>query len=145
MKADGDYSRLDVFEELDILDRNSPLEALKAKCQKLIKDHHPDKNGGAETDRFLTIMKVWKILNDKALFAQALASPYQSRGNQAIWDTVNLTDMEDLDDEDSFVSECRCGGQYILPKDCVDERTTDFTSIDVECEGCSNTIRVVIK
>ena len=126
---------MDIFEILNE-DKNCDLEVLKSKCQKLIKENHPDKNKGQESDMFLNVMKVWKILNDRKMFEHAKS--IQVAKSNANWDTLTLSDMEET--TESFAKNCRCGDQYILPKDEI----SGDDEICVECDTCSNTITVIV-
>ena len=129
--------KIDIFEVLN-QDKNSDLESLKCKCQKLLKEFHPDKNGGAESDEFLKVMKVWKILNDDRQFQEAKSLKLAK--NKANWDTLYLSDMQE--EGENYVKNCRCGDCYILPKT---EISIDESEYCLECDSCSNTITVYSK
>ena len=124
---------MDVFEILEE-DTNCDLDILKSKCQKIIKMKHPDKNGGKESQDFLEIMKVWHILNDPKLFEVA-RSKTKHKPN---WDTLDLSEMNYDAQNDAYTRDCRCGDEYLLPK----EEIEDSSEICVECDTCSNTITV---
>ena len=91
---------MDIFEILKE-DKNSDIDFLKSKgcqskCQKLIKEHHPDKNLGQESDTFLIVIKIWKILNDSKKFEEVkLIKMTKSKAN---WDTIKLAEMTKSDD-----------------------------------------------
>ena len=129
--------KMDIYEVLQE-DRNSGIEKLKAKCQKLIKECHPDKNDGKESEGFLQVMKVWRILNDPSQFKEA-----ESKGltqKKANWDTLTLTDMQYDEGQSLYFRDCRCGDQYNLPKEEISDCDTELC---LECETCSNTIIIV--
>lgn len=131
---------LDIFEELNE-DLNCDTEKLKSKCQKLIKELHPDKNGGQESTDFLKVMKIWKILNDSKLLQQAKAEKFALKN--ANWDTFNLDQMEWDPEREIYCKSCRCGDQYVLDKkDILDAASSDEFCLD--CETCSNTITVLV-
>ena len=128
---------MDIFEILNE-DKNSDIDLLKSKCQKLIKEHHPDKNLGQESDTFLKVMKVWKILNDSKKFEEVKS--IKMTKSKANWDTITLAEMTESDD--FYTRNCRCGDEYVLPKD---ELSSDCDNeVCVECDTCSNTITVVL-
>ena len=128
---------MDIFEILQE-DKNCEIDILKSKCQKLLKEHHPDKNMGKESDTFLNVMKVWQILSDSKKFEQVKS--VKMTKTKANWDTLTVADM--TESEDFYTKDCRCGDEYVLPKD---ELTEDCDNeICVECDTCSNTITVVL-
>ena len=129
---------MDIFEILNE-DKSCDIDILKCKCQKLIKEHHPDKNMGQESDTFLKVMKVWKILNDNKKFEEFKSKKMTK--SKANWDTITLSDM--TENSDFYGRDCRCGDEYILPKD--ELLSDNDNEICVECETCSNTITVLLK
>ena len=125
---------MDIFEFLKA-DKNCEISLLRSKCQRIIKECHPDKNGGKESMDFLNAMKIWEILNDKDQFEKVKS--LQCSRSQANWNTFSLNEMHE--DPTQYSKECRCGDQYLLPKS---EVTEDETEYCIECETCSNTITV---
>ena len=99
---------MDIFEILKE-DKNSDIDFLKSKCQKLIKEHHPDKNLGQESDTFLKVMKVWKILNDTKKFEEVKS--IKMTKSKANWDTIHAIWLY-KDHGKSFST----SGPYIFPK-----------------------------
>ena len=130
--------KMDIYEVLQE-DRNSGIDKLKAKCQKLIKESHPDKNEGKESEAFLRIMKVWQILNDPSKWKEAQSSTLTQK--KANWDTLLLKDMQYDEANELYFKDCRCGEQYNLPKEEID----CDTELCLECETCSNTIIIITK
>lgn len=128
---------VDVFQVLNE-SKDCDLEVLKSKCQKLLKEHHPDKNNGQESDLFLKAMQAWKILNDSSAFLKNKA--HNISKNKANWDTVNLKDMSE--DENCYTIDCRCGDTYNLLKSEISEDCDEELSL--ECDSCSNTINIIL-
>ena len=131
--------KMDIFAILEEA-KDCPQDRLRAKCQKLLKEHHPDKNDGHESEKFLNIMKVWKILSNENQFAQAKADKLGQA--KATWDTVSIREM--LDEGDAYVQACRCGDQYVLPKSELDGNNDQDQDFCLECDTCSNTINVTL-
>lgn len=129
--------KLDIFDILQV-SKHSDIDIMRSKCQKLIKENHPDKNGGQESQEFLTIMKVWKIIADPKSLQEAKAASLAQKS--ANWDTLVIEDMILDKDEETYVIDCRCGDQYRLPKNEI----CDNNEVCLECDTCSNTITVSI-
>lgn len=129
---------VDVFQILKE-SKDCDLEVLKSKCQKLLKEHHPDKNKGKESEEFLTAMKAWKVLNNSEAFSKVQAQNLSK--HKSHWDTVNLKEMTETDD--CFTLDCRCGDAYNLPKSEISD-DCDEELISLECDSCSNTINIVL-
>ena len=129
------FDKMNIFEILNE-SKDCEVERLKSKCQKLIKEHHPDKNFGEESERFLQIMKVWQILNDPKKLTQEKSNNLTQK--KANWDTITLQDMNYDEENYVYYRDCRCGDRYNLPK----EELNCDSEFCVECETCSNTITV---
>ena len=130
---------MDIFNILNVSEKNTDIESLKSICQKRIKSLHPDKNGGQESEEFLNIMKVWTILNNEKLFLEVKAQKLAKKS--ANWDTLTVTDMDFDISNDFYCKDCRCGDQYILPKSEINSDTEEYC---IECDSCSNTITVTL-
>ena len=131
------FYEMDIYEILQE-EPNSSIDKLKTKCQKLIKESHPDKNEGKESEGFLRIMKVWQILNDPSKLKEAQSSTLtQKKPN---WDTLSLKDMQYDEDNGLYFRDCRCGDQYNLPKEEIHDCDTELC---LECDTCSNTIIII--
>ena len=76
--------------------------------------HHPDKNGGKESETFLAVDKAWKILGDekqRAIYdAEMTNAKLELEQDAAVWLKMKLSDLE-LDNDMHFYK-CRCGGAY---------------------------------
>ena len=129
---------MNIFEILNE-NQDCEIDRLKSKCQKLIKEYHPDKNFGEESEKFLQIMKVWQVLNDPKQLNQAKSNNLTQK--KANWDTIALKDMNYDEETSAYFRDCRCGDQYTLPK----EELNCDNEFCVECETCSNTITVIIE
>ena len=87
---------------------------LKRNYQELLLKHHPDKNGGKESETFLAVDKAWKILGDekqRAIYdAEMTNAKLELEQDAAVWLKMKLSDLE-LDNDMHFYK-CRCGGAY---------------------------------
>lgn len=110
------------------------LDELKKSYQRLIRIHHPDKNG--ETETFKLIQSAWEILSDtakrKEYDAEVLQLRLSERAN--IYCKVTISEMTENGDQYEYL--CRCGGTYILAKEDVQH------DILLECNECSLNIYI---
>ncbi|XP_031421205.1 dnaJ homolog subfamily C member 24 isoform X2 [Clupea harengus] len=123
------------------------LQELRQKYQKLVLLYHPDKQGldvaAREADRhlqrFIEVDQAWKVLSneetkreyDLQLRAQELKQD---------WPVDALVSLEDMDWDDgtrSYTYGCRCGGEFIIGKEEMEEEEAI-----VCCDTCSLSIEI---
>ncbi|XP_028649701.1 dnaJ homolog subfamily C member 24 [Erpetoichthys calabaricus] len=132
-----------------ILDASSSsnLQELKQQYQKMVLLYHPDKqspdvpSGEAEqrVQRFIEVDQAWKILGNeetkKAYDLQRHAA--ELKQSWPVDACISVEDMTWDDDLQSYVFECRCGGEYHLYNDEIEENLTVIC-----CNTCSLSIEV---
>ena len=109
--------------------------------------HHPDKNGGKESEKYLAVDTAWKVLGDekkRAVYDAELSNAkLLKEQDAAVWMSMNLSELE-LDNDIHFYK-CRCGGVYQLDVQEVEDVKADGDSdILVDCDTCSLNILVFI-
>ncbi|KAG4105905.1 dnaJ-like protein subfamily C member 24-like protein [Neocallimastix lanati (nom. inval.)] len=137
------------YEILDV-DPNTDFEIIKKTYQKLILKYHPDKlqqigiTSKIEIEKnkkkFQEIQKAWdnissvekKLQYDKEL----LANSFKQEG--VINEEIDLDDMEYDEDEETYFSECRCGGIYKITVDDLENNVNV-----ISCDICSLKIKVL--
>ena len=124
---------------------SSHFSDLKKNYQELLLKHHPDKNGGKESEVFLAVDKAWKILGDekqRAIYdAEFSNDKLEQEQDAAIWMKMKLSDLE-LDNDIHFYK-CRCGGVYQVDVQEVEDVKADGDEdILVDCDTCSLNILV---
>lgn len=113
---------------------------LRKSYQELLLKHHPDKNFGTESDTFIAVTEAWKVLGDEKLRAVYDAEQSNSQLEQcqdkAIWNTFSLTELEP---DGGIVSvTCRCGGQYQVEVELVEElKEEGEVEVLLDCDTCS--------
>lgn len=120
---------------------------LKKSYQELLLKHHPDKNGGKESEKYLAVDTAWKVLGDekkRAVYDAELSNAKLLREQDAaVWMSMNLSELE-LDNDIHFYK-CRCGGVYQVDVQEVEDVKADGDSdILVDCDTCSLNILVFI-
>lgn len=118
---------------------NATYDELKRNYQRLIKEHHPDKNTKTmnnNRDYCIKIDQAWKILRDEKLRKEYDASllQHQISVNTLIYAELDKNDIE-FKDNNSTNYPCRCGDNFVIEKDYLLEE-----SCIVECSQCSNCI-----
>ncbi|XP_039605501.1 dnaJ homolog subfamily C member 24 isoform X2 [Polypterus senegalus] len=126
---------------------SSNLQELKQQYQKMILLYHPDKqspdvpSGEAEqrVQRFIEVDQAWKILGNeetkKAYDLQRHAA--ELKQSWPVDACISVEDMTWDNDLQSYVFECRCGGEYHLYNDEIEENDTVIC-----CNTCSLSIEV---
>ncbi|ORX44301.1 dnaJ-like protein subfamily C member 24-like protein [Piromyces finnis] len=137
------------YEILDI-DQNADFDIIKKTYQKLILKYHPDKlqQSGVTSQeiieknkkKFQEIQKAWnnistpekKLQYDKELLAQSF------KQDGVINEEIDLDDMEFDEEEETYFSECRCGGIYKITIDDLENNVNV-----ISCDICSLKIKVL--
>ena len=85
---------------------------LKKNYQELLLKHHPDKNGGQESETFIAVNEAWRVLGNQELRAvydaEQSNSQLERSQDTAIWNTFSLNDL--VSDDGMLGVMCRCGG-----------------------------------
>jgi len=120
---------------------------LKKSYQELLLKHHPDKNGGKESEKYLAVDTAWKVLGDekkRAVYDAELSNAkLLKEQDAAVWMSMNLSELE-LDNDIHFYK-CRCGGVYQVDVQEVEDVKADGDGdILVDCDTCSLNILVFI-
>ena len=113
--------------------------------------HHPDKNGGKESEKYLAVDTAWKVLGDekkRAVYDAELSNAKLLREQDAaVWMSMNLSELE-LDNDIHFYK-CRCGGVYQVDVQEVEDvkhqrGLYDVPAVEVADYHCSTMVRVSI-
>lgn len=118
-------------------------DQLKSNYKKLILQHHPDKSGKSNSDRFRLIQEAWDTLGNpqkRQQFDEKLKFFYRSPKNVILYDTVKVEELERDDAGDFFM--CRCGGYYDMTVDLKIQLRT-LHAVYISCPSCSLTLKVV--
>lgn len=136
---------IDIFRILSI-DVQASWQDVKSACQSLLLQHHPDKNHGKETDRYLEIQAVWKIVATENGFNEYLAvrTAAETVDKKPTWKTVRISDLIFRNEVGIF--ECRCGGEFMVDRQEVDDAEAEGASdIILDCDICSLELEVSIE
>ncbi|XP_036042554.1 dnaJ homolog subfamily C member 24 [Onychomys torridus] len=122
-------------------DPSANVSDLKQKYQKLILLYHPDKQStdvpaGTMDERmqkFIEIDQAWKILGNEETKKMYDLQRHEAelRRMGPVDAQVYLEDMSWNKDDESFSLTCRCGGNYTVSKDEVEEVNL------ICCDTCS--------
>eukprot|EP00088_Acartia_fossae_P058671 TRINITY_DN6901_c0_g1_i4.p1 TRINITY_DN6901_c0_g1~~TRINITY_DN6901_c0_g1_i4.p1 ORF type:complete len:136 (+),score=30.99 TRINITY_DN6901_c0_g1_i4:59-466(+) len=118
---------------------------IKKRYQELLLQHHPDKNGGIESDEFHKIHEAWSILSQPESRKRYDAELFHAHLSQdsAVWCTVNLADFRLLDDEYSY--SCKCSGSYDIHQEDIDDLARDGDKdCYLACDSCSLTVQLIL-
>lgn len=121
-------------------DQNASHEQLKKSYQTLVKLHHPDKQDDLQTTEiYRKIDEAWQILKNaearKEYDARLLNDEFVK--DLLIYATLNLDELEWNKDENFYSYNCRCGGLYIVPLNCLEDE-----ECIVNCDECSLVIQI---
>ncbi|KAM6973305.1 dnaJ homolog subfamily C member 24 [Aplochiton taeniatus] len=127
------------------------MQALKQSYQRLALLYHPDRQGPdvspAEAQhrlqRFLEVDLAWKTLSDPLAKRQYDLQRRASELNQS-WPVECRMDLDEMTwDQDSelYTYGCRCGGQFCVGKEEVEQQEEEQGAI-VCCDTCSLSIEV---
>jgi diphthamide biosynthesis protein 4 len=128
------------FYEILEVDPGSSIDQIKKSYQRLVLQHHPDKNGAFATDNqsFQLIDEAWKVLRSvesrKIYDAELFQQDYEE--NPIIHESLGADEFQFEAEIDSYCHSCRCGGKYILPEFEGDECL-------ISCDECSLVIEVL--
>ncbi|XP_029189860.2 DPH4 homolog isoform X1 [Acropora millepora] len=127
---------------------NSSYEEIKRAYQKLLLKFHPDKLDESLSqkereqacERFLSVDQAWKLLNDQSSKAKCDRNLKEQKLSQdwPVSAEVDLDDMEYHEAMQTYSSDCRCDGEYIIS-----EGDLESGQNIVCCSGCSLSIRVL--
>ncbi|KAI1904603.1 hypothetical protein AGOR_G00007320 [Albula goreensis] len=141
-----DISQKDWYAILDSSPSDS-IQELKQKYQRLALLYHPDKQGPdvaageveQHVQRFIEVDQAWKILSNEET-RRAYDLQLRAHKLKQSWPVdahICLDDMECDEDEHIYTYSCRCGGQFIIGKEDVEEEESVIC-----CDTCSLSIEV---
>jgi len=86
--------------------------------------------------------KAWSVLKDAEL-----KKTYDEQIEQCdidtevtIFETLNISDLENNEAEETFSYRCRCGGMFLVPKSMVDQ----IEPLLFPCDDCSLFIKIML-
>lgn len=135
---------MDFYETLNS-DPQDSHGAIKESYQQLLLLHHPDKNGGQESERFLKIVEAWRTLGSiqsRQEYDAQLKCHSNEEEDAMVWKELRLQDM--TDNESYWCDDCRCGGEFILTRDECEELSKEDQYILVNCDTCSFCLKIDI-
>lgn len=119
-------------------DRTASTEELKKSYQRLLLSSHPDKSNEGTDAKFIQIQEAWSVLRDLERRKQYDAVlTCQEHSEVLLYDTVFLSDMNFVADENTFTYSCRCGGTYLLHNN-----ESIQNNVYIGCDECSFSIKV---
>lgn len=139
----------------DLLDvgKNASKEEVKKAYRRLAIKYHPDKNKSSNAEQiFRTLNKAYEVLidddqrqiyNEEETFIESgEESKLKGKNTSVIYEEVSIDVC--LEECEYYSYACRCSGLFILDKSNLAERT-DINVFIVDCDSCSNSIKIVIK
>lgn len=107
---------------------------------------HPDKsNLSSSTAACAELNEAWSVLKDSEL-----KKTYDEQIEQCdidtevtIFETINISDLENNEVEEVFSYRCRCGGMFLVPKSMV----VDVNQIEpllYPCDDCSLFVKIML-
>ncbi|KAH9401267.1 hypothetical protein TYRP_002863 [Tyrophagus putrescentiae] len=123
-------------------DKDASTEQIKKQYKKLALQLHPDKSTSDTGAEFNLLSKAASTLTDEREKHKYDTSLLEKRAtcNKIVNDEVNCDDFSHDEETQSYLFDCRCGGQFVLGED-------EFTSITksqlVDCNSCSLSILVI--
>ncbi|KAH8556484.1 DNAJ heat shock N-terminal domain-containing protein [Umbelopsis sp. PMI_123] len=116
---------------------------IKQRFQKLILQHHPDKQAATadSDDAYIhQLLEAWEVLKDPELRKSydARLKAQQLKQGAVINGDVDLDEMDYDEETGTFSLPCRCSGSYTIREQDM-ENGVDVAS----CDNCSLIIRVL--
>eukprot|EP01134_Creolimax_fragrantissima_P005851 CFRG5851T1 len=149
------------YETLDVTMSSSPA-TIRSSYQRLILIHHPDKaskshpqtetnniksfssedsiNGSNEANFFMRIQAAYAVLRDpeqKRVYDAQLSNVGLRQAHPGNGE-LDLDDMDYDEEEDTFIHSCRCGGEYMVSG----QELEDNMDV-VQCSQCSLSVRIL--
>ncbi|GJJ75904.1 diphthamide biosynthesis protein 4 [Entomortierella parvispora] len=139
----------DYYEILNV-PQDASLAEIKQQYQRLLLIHHPDKqqqnqsqqSGPASTFLLIPLQDIkeaWECLREPARrdFYDSSLKAMKLRANGQVNDDIDLDDMDYDEDTCSYISPCRCSGEYVISEDELE------LGVDtVVCSTCSLIVRI---
>ena len=121
---------------------SEPIEELRGRCQKLLLKHHPDKTQDADLELYGHIQTVWKALSSFESWRTLLsAQENKDRSEEKpVWKDLVLSEMTQTGD--MLVHSCRCGGEFEVSEEEVQELSLEADDLLIDCDTCSLQINV---
>jgi diphthamide biosynthesis protein 4 len=124
----------DYYKVLNISSNANTKEIKKAfQIQSLL--YHPDKSK-SEIDKFIMVQRAYETLSDEMLRQEYDKLLVYSNKMGAIQDELRLDEM--FFENDQYSYECRCGGEYIVTEDALEQGVAG-----IECSRCSLCVRLL--
>lgn len=141
------------FYDLLEIDKNSSQNDIKKAYLQRSLQIHPDKTHEPDEKeiqkrRFQILTQVYQILSDEASrkdYDQILGTHTTVIDEDSNYrEEINLNVCQE--DDLRFTYECRCSGKFILAKDELSSRDskTSYEVYIVDCDSCSNSIKLVV-
>ncbi|XP_063052219.1 dnaJ homolog subfamily C member 24 [Engraulis encrasicolus] len=123
------------------------LQELKQKYQKLVLLYHPDKQSQdaaaveahQHLQKFIQVDQAWKILSNEET-RREYDLQLRARELKQSWPVDAQISLEDMDwdsDTESYTYGCRCGGEFVIGKEELEE-----AEAIVCCDTCSLSIEI---
>jgi len=135
----------DLYEILGCEKRTS-FEVLKENYKKLLVKLHPDKSIlSSTTAACAELNKAWSVLKDPDLRRVYDEQIDQSNidSEVTIFETLNVSDLENNEVDDSLSYRCRCGGLFVVPKSMI-LNVDHIAPTLFPCDDCSLFIEVLL-
>jgi len=127
-------------------DKTTPFETLKDNYRKLLVKLHPDKsNLSSSTAACAELNKAWSVLKDsdsKKTYDEQIEQ-YDIDAEVTIFETLNISDLENNEKEETFSYRCRCGGMFLVPKSMV-VNVDEIEPLLFPCDDCSLFIKIML-
>ncbi|VVC35353.1 Zinc finger, DPH-type,DnaJ domain,ALKBH8, RNA recognition motif,Oxoglutarate/iron-dependent [Cinara cedri] len=127
-------------------DKTTSFETLKENYRKLLIKFHPDKSiSSSTTAACAELNKAWNVLKDpdakKAYDEQIEQSDIDTE--VTVFETLNVSDLENNEMSDTLSYRCRCGGSFLVPKSIV-LNVDQIEPILFPCDDCSLFIKIIL-
>ncbi|XP_022164867.1 alkylated DNA repair protein alkB homolog 8-like isoform X2 [Myzus persicae] len=128
-------------------DKTTPFEILKDSYRKLLVKLHPDKGIlSSSTAACAELNKAWSVLKDSEL-----KKTYDEQIEQCdidtevtIFETLNISDLENNEEEQTYSYRCRCGGMFLVPMSMV-VNVDQIEPLLFPCDDCSLFVKIMLQ
>lgn len=128
--------RSNYYEVLDC-NENSTQEEIKRAYHRRLLQFHPDKNDSANIQEFHDVKEAWRILGhpqSRKKYDAICKQKQLEEEDNPVYARLSPNDLEESVLEDTLFYRCRCGENYSIEREVLQEKNT---VLQVMCNGCT--------
>lgn len=128
--------RSSYYEVLDCSE-NSTQEEIKRAYHRRLLQFHPDKNDSTNIQEFHDVKEAWRILGhpqSRSKYDAVCKQKQLEEEDHPVHARLSPSDLEESALEDTLFYRCRCGENYVVEREALQEKNI---ALQVMCNGCT--------